>query len=151
MRILILVTALFGGTYLYLYFNPSYKLSMEAKIYYSMGEYEIALQLSEEALKIREYNTMAFYIKTRSELTLQMVEFNREADEFEEKIIEILKNGRPSKENKLRIKMMSDILISKYSNLSFKLIEDDELKEEALKRYKKFEKLNVDIVEALKE
>ena len=112
-----------------------------------MGEYQIAFDLSQEALKLREYNTMAFHIKTRSELTLQMVKFIQEADEFQNKIIEIFKKGYPSKENLARIKMMTEIIISKYNNLTIKLIEDEELKHQALKRLKRFKKLNKDITE----
>ena len=147
MKLFISISLLFGGIYLYFYFNPSYKLSTEAKIYYSMGEYQIAFDLSQEALKLREYNTMAFHIKTRSELTLQMVKFIQEADEFQNKIIEIFKKGYPSKENLARIKMMTEIIISKYNNLTIKLIEDEELKHQALTRLKRFKKLNKEITE----
>jgi len=151
MRVFIGLIVVFGGTSLYFYLNPSYRLSMEAKFYYSMGDYEIALQLSEEALKLREYNTMAFHIKTRSELTLQMVDFIKEADEFKKEIIKIFTQGKPSRKNKLRIKMMSDIVVDKYKNLSLKFIEDEELKKEALLRYQQFKKLNKDIKSSLQE
>ncbi|HIC09927.1 MAG TPA: hypothetical protein EYO61_01030 [Campylobacterales bacterium] len=149
MRFLIAILLLSGGAYLYLYFNPSYKLSMEAKIYYSMGEYRIALELANQALELRSYNTMAFHIKTRSEEALKIINYIEEADKYQQEIIEILKERPISKENKYRIKMMSDIVIGNYEALSMTFVEDEKLKEEALKRYQKFQKLNRNIVESI--
>ncbi len=114
-----------------------------------MGEYRIALELANQALELRSYNTMAFHIKTRSEEALKIINYIEEADKYQQEIIEILKERPISKENKYRIKMMSDIVIGNYEALSMTFVEDEKLKEEALKRYQKFQKLNRNIVESI--
>jgi tetratricopeptide (TPR) repeat protein len=122
---------------------------MEAKLYYTVGDYEIAYKLADESLKIREYNTMAFHIKTRSGLALEMKRFIEEADGFEVKILEIFKKGKASRQDKLRVKMMSDVILSKYHNLSHRFIEDEELQESAKERFEKFQKINSQVKEVI--
>jgi tetratricopeptide (TPR) repeat protein len=138
MKIFFLIALIIVGFFSYLEYNPSYKLSIEARYYYVIGDYEFAYDLSNQALIIREYNTMAFHIKNRSGLTLKMINFNQEAEEFFNKIKTLIQQKPLKKPNKVRIKMMSEIILSKYENLSFPLVEDDEVKDEAKKYFKEF-------------
>jgi len=150
MKVLFFLALIFGLSVAYLQFNPSYKLSIEAKYFYTMGEYDMAYRLADQSLKLSEYNTMAFYVKTRSKLTLEVINFNKEAQEFEDRIRNILKKGSISRYNKLRSKMMSDIIISKYIHLSLPMVEDEEVKNLALKNVKKFKKINSQVKIILK-
>jgi len=138
MKIFFLIALIIVGFFSYLEYNPSYKLSIEARYYYAIGDYELAYDLANQALIIREYNTMAFHIKNRSGLTLEMINFNQEAEEFLKKIKTFVQQKPLKKPNKARIKMMSEIILSKYENLSFPLVEDDEVKDEAKKYFKEF-------------
>ena len=150
MRVLLFLTLILGLSLAYLQYNPSYKLSVEAKYYYTIGEYNMAYNLANESLILREYNTMAFHIKTRSGLTLEVIDFNLESEKFEKRIRNILKKNEISRSDKLRTKMMSDVIISKYYNLSLPMVEDEDIKELALKNLIKFKKINKQVVKALK-
>jgi len=149
MKILLFLVTIFGLTIAYLQYNPSYKLSMEAKYYYTIAEYQLAYDLADKSLKLREYNTMAFHIKNRSKLTLEVINFNLESKDFEKKISNIIKKSFIPKSDKLRTKMMSDVIISKYQNLSLSMVEDDEVKNLALKNFIKFKKINSQVLKSL--
>jgi tetratricopeptide (TPR) repeat protein len=143
MKFVHIILVLIVASIVYIYLNPSYKLSMEARFYFSLEDYEEAYHLSDEALRLAEYNNMAFHIKNRSQLALEVVNFNKEADEFEKKVIEIIKHqGDLTKGEKVRLKMMSDIVISKYEKLSLNLVDSETLKERAKIYYERFKKLN---------
>jgi hypothetical protein len=150
LKVIFITISFLVGAVLYFEYNPSYKLSMEAKFYFTLSDYERSYQLADEALKIREYNTMAFHIKTRSQFALDVMDFNREAKDFEAKILSIIKSGSISKGDKNRVKMMSDVIISKYNNLSLNLVDDKDLTDEAQKHFSNFEKINREVIEALK-
>jgi tetratricopeptide (TPR) repeat protein len=124
----------------YFYFNPSYKLSMEAKLLYSMEEYEEAKEAAEKAIELDKYNNMAFFVKNRSTLTLETIEFNREAQKYKEEIVEMLKRekGAFSKADRARAKIMSEIVVAEYEKLSLNLVDNLEVKSEAEEYYKTF-------------
>ena len=149
MKIFFLIALIIGGFFSYLEYNPSYKLSIEARYYYAIGDYELAYDLANQALIIREYNTMAFHIKNRRGLTLEMINFNQEAEDFFKKIKTLVQQKPLKKPNKVRIKMMSEIILSKYETLSFSLVEDDEVKNKAKKYFKEFKTIHDKILTLL--
>jgi len=149
MKILLFLTTILGLSITYLQYNPSYKLSVEAKYYYTIGKYQKAYNLADESLKLREYNTMAFHIRNRSSLTLEVIDFNKESKDFQDKVIAILKKDAILRTDKLRTKMMSDVIISKYQNLSLSMVDDNEIKDLALQNFKKFQKINQKVIFSL--
>jgi len=149
-KFVVIPLVLIGGAILYLILNPSYQKSVEAKLYYSMGEYQVAYKLADEALKMREYNNMAFSIKTKSRLILEFINYNSESDEFFKKIDRIIYsyNSVPRSE-KIRIKMMCEVMIGRYEKLSFSLVDDEEIKERAKYNYTKFDTIYKKVKESL--
>jgi hydrogenase maturation factor len=135
----------------YFLFNPSYKLSTEARVYYSIGEYGEAYRLSSEALEKDIYNSMAIHIKSRSGKTLELIKFNKESEEASQQIIELIKKGELSRGDKVRLKMISDVVIGNYEKLHLNVIDDEVLKEEAKKYLHRFQKLNKEAIEFLGE
>ena len=150
MKLIIAVIIIFGLLVGYLQYNPSYKLSIEAKYYYTIGEYKIAYEIADKSLRLREYNTMAFHIKTRSGATIEVINFNKEAEEFLAKIKIIISKSNIARSDKLRSKMMSDVIISKYYQLKLPLVDDDTIEQTALKFFIKFKKINQQVIESLK-
>ena len=150
MKLILLLTVIFSLLIGYLQYNPSYKLSIEAKYYYTLGEYKIAYQIAEESLRIREYNTMAFHIKTRSGATIEVINFNNEAQEFLANIKEIIAKDKIGRTDKLRTKMMSDVILSKYRNLKLPLVDDEVIKSTALYLFQKFQKIHTQVIKSLK-
>jgi HEPN domain-containing protein len=149
MKLIFSILAIFTGAFFYFEFNPSYRLSVEARFYFALSDYEEAYKLADESLKIREYNTMAFHIKTRSQIALNVINFNLEADKFESDIRKIVTERSLTRGDKLKIKMISDIIISKYKNLSLDLVDDIELIEKAKRHFHNFEKINGDVLKSL--
>jgi len=145
------VLLLFFGIYIYFSFQPSYEKSLEAKFYFAIGNYKEAYDLSNEALQLEAYNNMAFSIKTQSKLALEFVEYNTEAEKYlsqVEKIIQ-LHDVIPNND-RIRIKMISEIMIDKYSRLSFALVRDDDLKDKTDVYYLQFQKLYEEIKDSIK-
>lgn len=149
MKLFAVIIVSFGLLILYFQYNPSYKLSIESKYYYSIEDYKTAYKLADESIRLREYNTMALFVRNKSKSTLDLIDFNEESKDFQKKIIKILKKDDISKADKLRIKMMSDVIISKYKNLSLVLVDNESFKDLAFKNFTKFTKMNKKVIKAL--
>ncbi len=130
---------------IYLEFNESYKLSIESKLFYALGDYNTSYELSDQALRLQEYNTMALHIKNRSKASIEIVEFLKESEEFEIEIKNTLAKTNLTKGEMSKIKMMTDVIINRYLNLNKVFIEDDNLLNSAKTQYLKFQKLNHEI------
>ena len=63
----------------YFFFHPSYQKSLEAKLHYTMGDYQKAYTLSSEAYALEPYNRMANSIMVQSKYALRYVNYNIEA------------------------------------------------------------------------
>jgi hypothetical protein len=150
LKFILIPLILLIGVVLYFTFNISYQKSIEAKFYFSIGEYTTAYILADEALKIREYNNMAFSIKTKSSLVIEFINFNQESKEFFIKIDKIIYsyNVVPRPE-KIRIKMICEIMLEKYKKLSFSLVEDEDIKEKAKYNFTKFDTIYKKVKESL--
>ena len=128
-----------GG--LYLYFNPSYKKSFEAKFYYSIENYEQAHKLSSEALVYNRYNKMAMTIKNQSEIAIEYKNFIKEAQAYLAKIKDLSKNDNLSKKDRIRIKLICEIVLDKFKTLSATLLTNKSLTTLAKAYRDKFQEL----------
>ena len=137
--ILTLVFLLLMGSYFA--FNPSYQLSVEAKFYYSMSDYEKAYDLSSEAYEMEPYNRMARSVMVQSKYALRYVHYNQEAEEYLEKIRSYASQEKISLAEQMRIKMMCDIMIDKHDKMQPTILIDKDLVKESRENYKKFKKL----------
>lgn len=134
------------GIYIYFKFNESYELSLKARFYYAIEDYNKTYELSEQALKIREYNTMAFHLSNRAKASINIIDFIEESKNFEVITRAILEKEIQTKGEIAKIKMMCEIILSKYENLNKKFVEDNELLKLAEYYYLKFKKLHGEIV-----
>ncbi len=135
MGIIILISVL------YFYFNPSYRLSWEAKYFFETGNYEKAYTLAREAYALNPYNKMAFSIKTQSKIAAQWQQFIDDFDTYFSQIEKIANKPYITDKDKLRIKMMLEILLGEYKTLKPSLLLSKELKKEAKTRYIKAKEL----------
>ncbi len=133
----------------YFAFNPSYQLSLEAKFYYSVGDYEKAHVLSSEAYEMEPYNRMARSVMVQSKYALRYVHYNAEAKEYLEQIRSYSKQEKISLSEQMRIKMMCDIMIDKHEKMQPTILIDKALVDEAQKHYEQFVKLHEDLVSVL--
>ena len=121
--------------------NPTYTKSIEAKAYYEMGEYQKAYQLAKEAYKQNSYNTMAFTVLTQSKISLRWIKFIKDSNNYFSQIDSISNKKIISKADKIRIKMMLEIILGEYKNLPHSKLTDKSLINQANKQYKKAKEL----------
>jgi tetratricopeptide (TPR) repeat protein len=131
----------------YFVFNPSYRLSLEARYYFETGNYEEAYKLASEAFTINPYNRMAFTLKTQSKIAKEWQSFINDADNYFQTIEKIANKPVVTKKDKLRIKMMLEILLDEYKTLKPSLLLPPKLKKEAKEKYLKAKKLYEELFE----
>jgi len=95
-------------------FNKSYEKSLEAKVYYYLGNYQASYKLAQEAYTIDHYNRMAFTILTQSKNSIKYLNFINDATIYYEQIDKITDKKTLSSEDKMRISMMCKITIDEY-------------------------------------
>lgn len=134
---------------LYFVFNPSYQKSIEAKIYYSLGNYDKAYTLSSEAFSLEPYNRMANSVMVQSKYALRYVNYNKEAEQYLSVIRTYSDQEKISLPEQMRIKMMCDIMIDKHKKMQPTILIDKELVKEAQKNYERFVKLHERLIQAL--
>ena len=114
---------------------------MEAKYFFEIGNYKKSYELANEALKINPYNQMAFSIKTQSKIAKNWQHFISDADNFFKIIEKIADKENITNKDKLRIKIMLEILLSEYKTLKPSVLLPKSLKKRAKEKYIKAKKL----------
>jgi len=125
----------------YYLFNDSYRFSLEAKAYYEMGKYNKSYKLAKEAYELNQYNKMAFTILTQSKIAKSWQKFINESENYFIKINEISNKEKITKADKIRVKMMLQIIIAEYKNLKHSTFLSQTLKDKAYNKYRKAKEL----------
>ncbi|WP_456381492.1 hypothetical protein [Hydrogenimonas sp.] len=129
---------LLGGMAVFAWLNPSYQKAFEAKWYYFMGDYDEAYRLAHEAYALDRYNRMALTVLTRTEVAERYLDYIHEGRSFLKRIEAIAERERIEEADRLRIKMMCEIMLGRYERLVATPLADDRLVEEAKEIYEKF-------------
>ncbi len=114
---------------------------MEAKYFFEMGNYEKAYRLASEAYNLNPYNRMAFTIKTQSKISIKWQHFINDANTYFKKIEKIADKKTITKKDKLRVKIMLEILNEEYKTLTPSILLPKNLKQKAKEKYIKAKKL----------
>ncbi len=125
----------------YFLINPSYEKSLEAKYYYETGEYQKAYELANEAFSIDIYNRMASTIMAQSQISMKYKKYVDQAKEYLREINTIASKQSISDADRIKIKLMSEIMVGLYVKLSPSVITDEALVKEAATYCKNFEQL----------
>ena len=133
----------------YFSFSSSYQKSLQARWYYFTGDYEYALKIADEALKMEPYNRMAMTVVTQSRIAMKFVRYNYQAKEYLDKIETIVSKKTIEKSDKIRIKFMCDVMIEQYPYLVATVLTDESLKEESHTYFLQFKQLHAKITESL--
>ncbi len=137
------VTLFVVGMLLFFFgFSDSYKYSMEARVKYFMGDYAKARELAKKAFDLDPYNKMAFSILAQSKISAQMADYVKEADKYLQKIEALTDKPDFSQRDKLKIKMITEVMMEKYNKLNPTVLTDKELYAECIKRYEKFKTIH---------
>ena len=129
------------GIILYYFLNDSYRYSLEAKAYYEMGNYSQSYKLAKKAYDLNKYNKMAFTIVTQSKIAKIWKTFNKESEDYFMKINDISNKETITNVDKIRIKMMLEIIMGQYKDLPHSKLLNKELENQAEIKYKKAKEL----------
>jgi len=138
-----------GSMGFYFYSNNSYKKSLEAKFYYTLGDYKKANLLSSSAYSENSYNRMALTVMNQSQYAIDYLDYINEAESYLEQINEIAKKRGVNRADRLRIKMMCTIMIGKYKTLKGSVLIKEGLRKEGTEIYLKFLSLKQKVIESL--
>jgi len=145
LTIFLLALALLGGMAVFAWTNPSYQKAFEAKWHYFMGEYDEAYRLAKEAYRLDPYNRMALTVMTRTERAERYLAYIRDGLRYLHAIEEIADRASVSEADKVRIKMMCEVMIGRYEKIAVTPLSDRELAERARDIYRKFETIYHDL------
>lgn len=123
-------------------FTDSYKYSIEARVKYFMGDYDQARILAKKAFDLDPYNKMAFSILAQSKISAEMADYVQEADKYLQKIEALTNKPDFTDRDKLKIKMITEIMIEKFNKLNPTVLTDKELYAECIRRYEKFKTIH---------
>ena len=131
----------FGLGFFLFAFSDSYKLSLEARVKYFMGEYKEARILAKEAFELDPYNKMAFSILAQSKISARMLDYVEDSKRYLKKIETLSAKGNFSESDKIKIKFYCEIQLEKYDQLAPTVMTDRELYQACTTQYKKFKKI----------
>ena len=139
---LVFAVLLLGGMALFAWTNPSYQKAFEAKWYYFMGDYDEAYRLAKEAYDEDPYNRMALTVMTRSEVAQKYLDYIHEGEAYLRRIEEIAAHEPVKEADRIRIKLMCEVMMERFDRLaSSSRLTDEALVERARSIYREFREL----------
>ncbi len=137
-KLLVFVFIIFGLSAYFFISNPSYQNSIQARVYYFLGNYDSAYELAKKAYEQDSYNKMANTVMTQSKIAKKYEIYIKQGNEYLKKIDSISAKKEYSEADKFRVKMMSEIMIEGYKDLKPSTLTDESLIENSKKMQKKF-------------
>lgn len=101
---------------LYLYFNPSYVMAINARYNLAKGDFKEARYLAEESLLLDPHNRFAMEVLSQSKHKNMWQNFLREMSERKSEIEQSLKQ-RMSIEHKKRLEWLSKMSLEQFSSI----------------------------------
>ncbi len=135
--LIVFVIVLFGGSLYYFTFNSSYQNSIQARVYYFLGNYESAYELAKVAYEEDSYNKMANTVMTQSAIAKEYEAYIEQGNDYFEKIDEISSKIDYTESDKVRVKMMCEVMIESYENLVPSTMTEESLQKASKKMQKK--------------
>lgn len=139
--LLIFIVAIFGASFLYFSSNSSYKNSLQARVYYFLGNYEKALLYATEAYEMDKYNKMAFTVLTQSKIAKNYENYIKQGNEYLIKIDKISAKSQFLPEDRIRVKIMCEVMMETYKDLVPTALTDKKLRKNSEVVYLKFKQL----------
>lgn len=127
-----------GFMVIYFILSSSYQDALTAKFYYFMGDFKEASNFAEKALEQDRYNKLASTILSQSKTSLKFLEYSNEANKYLIEIGVIARGDEITKADRIRVKMICEIMIERYKKLSSNVFTDKELAANTKESYEKF-------------
>ncbi|NLC27237.1 MAG: hypothetical protein GX780_00490 [Campylobacteraceae bacterium] len=131
-----------GSIGLFFLGSSSYQDSFQSRVYYFLGDYESAHDLSKRAYESDPYNKMAFTVYSQSIIALKYAAYINQGNDYLSQIDSISTKKEVDEADRSRIKMMSEIMIDSYRALSPSPLTDKKLQENARIMQEKFKSLH---------
>jgi hypothetical protein len=138
MKLIIFVSIILGGSVYFFSSNSSYQNSIQSRVYYFLGNYDSAYELAKEAYDQDNYNKMANTVMTQSKIAKEYEAYIKQGNEYFKKIDKISSQKEYTPADKVRVKMMCEIMIDSYKNLVPSTMTEESLQNESQKMQKKF-------------
>jgi len=122
-------------------FSDSYKLSLQAKVKYMSGEFAEARVMAKEAFDLDPYNRMAISILAQSKISAEMADYVKDGKQYLAKIEKITIKKDFTYQDKIKIKMMCEVMIGRYVKLNPTVLTDEDLYTSCTKTYQNFKKI----------
>ncbi len=119
-------------------FSDSYKYSVEAKVKYTLGDYKDAIKLAQKAFELDPYNKMAFSILAQSKISIKFLDYINDAEDYLQKINYISKKNKVTDRDKIKIRMMTEVMIGRFEKLTPTVLTDKKLYQKSKKLYEEF-------------
>lgn len=139
--LVLFATIFLGLSASYFILNSSYKDSIQARVYYVLGNYESAYDLASTAYESDNYNKMAFTVMVQSKIAKNYTNYIDQGNIYLAKIDAISSKEVYSTQDKLRVKMMCEIMIESFESLSPTKLTDKDLQEKSALMQAKFKQL----------
>lgn len=145
---LIVVGGFLVSMLLYFSLNPSYEYSLQAKFYYTIGEYDESYELASDAFALDPYNRMAATIMTQSQTALLFVRYIEQAKIYMGDITTMAESDTITDADKAKMRLMSQIMIDSFVKIApikrdgRAILLDEALVNEAKEYYNQFVELN---------
>jgi len=123
-------------------FSDSYKYSLEAKVKYAMGDYKEAMVLAKKAFDLDPYNKMSFSIIAQSKISIKFLDYIQDGKEYLKTIDILSKKTNLKTSDKIKIKMMCEVMIGKFERLTPTVLTEKSLYEKSKKIYEDFVKIH---------
>jgi tRNA U34 5-carboxymethylaminomethyl modifying enzyme MnmG/GidA len=144
-KLIIFTIVLLGGSFYYFSSNSSYQNSVQARVYYFLGNYDSAYELAQKAYEEDSYNKMANTVMTQSKIAKSYESYINQGNEYLKKIDAISSKKEYTPQDKTRIKMMCEIMIEAYEQLKPSTLTEDSLITNSKKMQKKFKQLHEEL------
>ncbi len=105
------------------------------------GEYAEARVMAKEAFDLDPYNRMAISILSQSKISAEMADYVRDGKQYLAKIEKITKKKGFSRQDRVKIKMMCEVMIGRYVKLNPTVLTDRDLYAACTKTYQNFKKI----------
>ena len=132
------MVVLLGGSVYFFNSNSSYQNSIQARVYYFLGNYESAYELSKKAYEQDSYNKMANTVMTQSKIAKEYEAYIKQGNEYFASIDEISSKKDYTEADKVRVKIMCEVMIDSYESLVPSTLTDKSLQLSSQKMQKKF-------------
>jgi len=144
-KLILFIVLLLGGSLYFFSSNSSYQNSIQARVYYFLGNYESAYELAKKAYEEDSYNKMANTVMVQSKISKEYEAYIKQGNEYLKKIENISSKKDYTKPDKLRVKMICEIMIESYKDLVASTLTEESLLEESKKMQKKFIELHKEL------